>query len=218
MFLQCVSKNWTFYNVSQRIELFTMCLKELNFLQCVSKNWTFYNVSQRIELFWILTQRIELFFLKMTQRIEPFMTQKLNLFFNDSKNFSIDFFECDSKNWTFFFWGGENSNYRTLLLLTQRIDFFSTWLTELNQFFLILQNWTLLFNMILRNWTLLLLTNMTQSVSFFFVENVSKNWTLFLSMTQRIELLFQKWLKELNFFFKMTQRIEPPFPIWLKYF
>ena len=57
---------------------------------------------------------------------------------------------------------------------------------------------------------------MTQSVSLSSVENVSKNWTLFLSMTRRIEPFFQKWLKELNFFFKLTQRIEPLFPIWLK--
>ena len=109
---------------------------------------------------------------------------------------------------------------------TQIIEPFFWWLKELTSFqhdsqkwtIFFWQNWTLLFNMIHRNWTLLLLTNMTQSVSYFLGEN----------MSQTIELSFWVSLKELNPFSKMTQRIEllfqndsknwTIFSIWLKDF
>ena len=91
----------------------------------------------------------------------------------------------DSKNLTLF----ENMIHRTLFFFfddSKELNFFSTWLTELNQFFHF--TW-------LQNWTLLL--NMTQSINLSFLENI----------TQRIELYFsKKWLKELNLFFQFDSK------------
>ena len=86
-FLECDSKNWTFWNYN-------------------SQNWTVFFVTQRIELFCCVLLK-ELNFFWMTQRIEPFVIyqkylKELNLLLHDSKNWTF-FFENDSQNWTFFF-------------------------------------------------------------------------------------------------------------------
>ena len=107
-----------------------------------------------------MTQRTELFFLHMPQRIEPLknMTQRMEPFSQK---------KIDSKNWTSFsnmtqrielflsynweiclkelnfskkrcledFSEKYHSNFRTFFWMTQRIEFLSTWLTELKQFF-----------------------------------------------------------------------------------
>ena len=98
--LDCDSKNWVFFSkfdkevnlrltwlkglnllffMTQRIELFGMWLKELNLF--------FLKMTQRIEPFFLnVTQRIEFFFSNMTQRIEPF------LFWIRLKVLNLDFF------------------------------------------------------------------------------------------------------------------------------
>ena len=45
-------------------------------------------------------------------------------------------------------------------------------------------------------------------MNWFLYKNNSKNWTLLINMTHRIEPFFSIWFKELNFWKKMSQRIE----------
>ena len=98
-------RNWNFFNwnllfnITQRIELFTTCLKDLNFLQCDSKNWTFFEYwLKELNFFlgddaktWTFYDSKNWTLFKMIQR-----TNFLHIFQN------IDFFEYDSKNWTSF--------------------------------------------------------------------------------------------------------------------
>ena len=104
-----------FFKIWHRIGLIlSIWLKELNFFQYDSKNSMFEKKGWRKEL--------NLFFLNMTQRIEPFLHDSKNWIFfrtfwikdlnfcqydskelnfdNDSKNSMCE--KCDSKNWTFY--------------------------------------------------------------------------------------------------------------------
>ena len=89
------SKNWTFFCTTQRIELFSVSLKEVNF---------FLHLTQRIEPYWIITQRIESSFSWLKELNLFFFLEcdsKNWIFFCDPKNCTF-FFECDPKNWNFF--------------------------------------------------------------------------------------------------------------------
>ena len=183
-------KRLKFFNMTQRIEFFSIWLKELNFL-FDSKNWTF---------FLIVTQNFN--FLKMTRRIEPsfliwlielnplceydsrrelffsICLQELNLF---SKNFTPRIEFCkkyDTKNWTL-----SSSFWRNL---TQRLDLFETLTME--RFF---KNMTLRIELFFELWKWNSFTNMA----------FSKNSTL-------LNLFI--WFSELDLFY-MTLRIEPFF-------
>ena len=169
------SKKWTsFFCTTHRIELFWICLNELNpFFKCDSNSWTFFEHDAK---HWTL------FLLNVTQSIE------LELFRYDSKNWNfsemthrIDFFLHESKNWTFF------------CNMTQRNEpSFATWLKQLNLLFYItqliepsfwkttIQRIELLFYTTQRIEPFL---NLTQRIELFFA-----------NMTQRIELFL--------FFFK----------------
>ena len=80
LFFQHDSKNWTFFNMTRRIEHFWMRLEELNTFECDSKELNFF--FQYDSKNWFLTMIQRIVFFNMTQRIEPFLH--------------------DSKNWTFF--------------------------------------------------------------------------------------------------------------------
>ena len=147
-----------------------------------SKNWT---------LFWIWLKELKIFMIFLTQR--------------------IDFFEYDSKNWTFFSW----------MWLTE-LNFFRIWLKELNFLLNMTQRIELFVEHDSNNWLssffrmTKILLNTTQRIepflkyvpknrTFFFLKICSKNffqydsqnWTHFFSITYRIEHL-RVWLKELN--------------------
>ena len=197
-------------------------------------------LTQRIEpfLFSNVTQRIEMFLLKMSQRIEPLF--HVNFFVHDSKNLTF-FFQCDSKNWTFYYL---TQRIQPFSYLTQCIELFSclpqriepyskygskNWIgfsnvTQRLELFSLLWLTELIFLYDSLNWTFL---NMTQGINWFFFLKKWKNWMFFqyfsknwffydskdwiFFTTQRIEPFFGR-LKELNFFsLNMTQRIEPSY-------
>ena len=249
------SKNSTFLNLfiwlkeldlcymSQRIELFAMCLKELSRVSKWLKELKnpFLNMTQRIELLSMWLKE-----LNMTQIIELFlnMSQKNLTFLGDSKNwiFSITWlrelnpFQHDSQNWTFLF-HVTYRNWTLLLNMTPRIEpVFSTWLKENVSFFeLDSKNISFLTQCMTQriNWSFW--ENMTRTS---FLEHEAQNWTsLVLNMTHGIEPFFNLtlrmepfswiWLKELNlfsqsdsknwiFFLKVTQRIVSFFSVWLE--
>ena len=79
-----------FFCTTHRIELFWICLNELNlFFKCDSNSWTFFEHDAKN---WTL------FLLNVTQRIER------ELFWYDLKNWNFSDMtqRIDSKNWTFF--------------------------------------------------------------------------------------------------------------------
>ena len=184
------SMNWTFWNMTQRIEHLNHVskrrLREWNYLKFFLKwlielnlfFWTFSRWLKELKSFFNMTQRIEPFvFLKTSQRIEYFfqkMLKELNL------SFIWTTFLHDSMNWTFF-------------NLTRRVESFQIWLKELDFFFWIwLKNLNLRLSMTQRSdpfWTWL------KEVNFF--EHYSENRTLFLRRR-----------KELNLFLNLTQRID----------
>ena len=189
IFLIWLTEPNTFFNITQRIELFSPTdskkwtffsnwLKEVNFL--FDKRWpkgliffliwlkepnTFLNTTQRIEHFFNMTQRIELFskWLEEVNFIWQNMTQR------------FDFFCYDSKNRTHFW----------------------MWLKELNLFF----------KRDSKNWTLF--TKGLQELIFSFL-------IFFNNFFQRFEP-FLTWLTELNPFWTVWLiEIEPFFSTWVK--
>ena len=191
------SKNWSPFSLwlSKCFFFFEIRIRltELIFFQYDSQNWFFWIwLFWDIELFFNTTQRIEIlqynsedstFFLwydskywtffsfNLTQRIEPFFSigfKGLNSFIEyDSKN--LTFFELDPKGWTF------------LLSMTQRIEPFFFW-------------------------------NMTQTITFGkgskIVFNDPQNWTNEKQELKELNLFFWVWYKEWNLFLSMIQRIE----------
>ena len=88
LFLECDSKNWTFFVYDS---------KELNlFFYYDSKNLTFSGM-------WL--KECFFFFWNVTKKWSFFLHDSKNwtFFFHDSKNWTL-LFECDSKNWTLFCW------------------------------------------------------------------------------------------------------------------
>ena len=189
-FLPYESKNWNFFNMTHRIEIFCfwIWLTELNlFSQWLKEfNSFFLGYDSRIELFfWYGLKELNSFLKKkktMTQRIEPIFNttrsiidlyeQKLwlkefNLFvFFQKKNITqrIEpfFFEHDSRNCSFF--GYDWKIFQNMTLRTEPF-FFSNVTQKLNCFF----------NS--KNWTFLL--NVTQIIEPFFLQFDSNKWTYF---------------------------------------
>ena len=93
-----------FFNMSSRIEP-SFLHDSINgtFVLFDSENWPFFYVKKYNSNHWtfFMTQRIEPSFQQVTQRIETFLNQRIELFFQkkkyDSKNWT--FFQHDSKNW-----------------------------------------------------------------------------------------------------------------------
>ena len=86
-----------------------------------------------------MTQRIEHFCSKMTQRIELFLIwlKELNPFFNTTRRIEPFFLQYDAENWSFLFLNMTQRIEPFFLNMTQRIEpFFSwIWLKELNFFY-----------------------------------------------------------------------------------
>ena len=145
-----------FFNMTQRIEPFSIGLQDLMLL----------SLTQRIELFLTRTDRTGPFFLNMTQRIEFFlgfftcllfskMMHKIEPFFfeYDAKNWTLfslnvtsriwTFLEYDAKNWTLFFFDAKKRTFISLIWMTPRIVFFKQKiLNELNFLKYDSKNWT----------------------------------------------------------------------------
>ena len=132
-----------FFCTTQRIELFSVWLKELSpfvFQQYDSKNWTlFIYVTMNWTLF-LTNQRIEPCFLiydsKTWALFQKYDFQELNFLKNVTQG--LNFLKYDSKNWTFFFWIWLTETLRIDLFSsnmthkTHRVEHFYKWLEDLN--------------------------------------------------------------------------------------
>ena len=203
------------FTTTQKIEpLFKILLKELN--PCQN-----------------MTQRIEPFFLNVTQRIELFSIWfKKGLFFNMTPKHWTHLF--DSKNF-FFKWLKELRTRVTELFFLKNMSH------RIELFFLHnSQNWTILFSMTHRNW--ILLFNMTHGIEPIFwiwlkelnhslIEYDSKNCFVFFFLELLTEeqknnssksWIFLIWFKELNFLNLKNETFQKkllelnPFSTWLK--
>ena len=196
-FFQYDAKNWTFL-----------------VFQYDSKNWTFFSKCSRnwnLSSVWITfyTTRIELFF-------DQYDSKSRIFHISDSKCWT-PFFEFDWKSWTFF--ALDSKNWTFVFIWLKELNFWVFVKKERLKGLSFSQkhdtkNWTF-FNMTQRifeydskNWTLLLNFNMTQRLFpklqefdffqdsqtwtffFFFKKNDSKNWSLFFTMTLKMEFFF----------------------------
>ena len=215
------SKKWTFFDMTQRIKLFCMWLKELKFLykkwvqEWIFRMWLkelkFFNMTQRIE---IDAQNWTSLFSNMTHRIEHLFSRIWRTELN------ISFLEYDAQNWTSLF---SNMTHRIEHPISSRIwltEFFLIWLTELNSFF---SKWLIELNIFFSKWLKgLIFSKVTQRIELIFWKYNPQDWTFSLIWPkERIEILwydtkdwiFLIWLTEPNTFFNITQRIEPFSPI-----
>ena len=156
------------------------------------RNWTFFNMTQRIEHFLEWLKELNLFLLRnMTQRIEPVCQKKdsetgtlfkwlieLNLFLWTS-------FHDDSKSWSLFsIWLIELNLYCFPIWLEELNLFFSKYTKNWTSL-----SYELLFWIWLKELNLFFEYDSKKWASFFF-EHDSKKWTFFWNMTQRIEQYF----------------------------
>ena len=210
--------NWTFFNMTRRIEFFLSMSQRIGFLSFCQKKKT----TQRIELspkirykelnFFFFQYDSKIFF-NMTRRIEPFFITWL-------------------KDLVFFF--TKKKTQRIWLLMTHRLEpsfqnIFTQkkWLEELIPFFIVTLKFFFFeirirltelnfFQYDSQNWTCFFFLNMT----FFFDIELFFFWIRleemkFSNTTQRIQLFSLIWLQELNLFC-MTLWIELFFQeIWL---
>ena len=141
LIVQFNSKNWTFFNMTERIELFSILLKDLTLLvfQHDSQYWTLFFSKWLIE--------IEPFFSTWLTEIEPYFStwlKELNPFFLNTTQ-TIDFFNLTQELNPFWICLNEFNFFpiwfkllSLIFKLTQRIDFFfkrAAWLIGLNLFF-----------------------------------------------------------------------------------
>ena len=226
------SKNWIWI---KGLNTFLKCLKELFpllsnmshriviFFQHNSKNCHFFEKYGSKN--WIFLKKKD----EKTQRIEPFL--------NESKNWTLFSFRCDSQNWALFqkkkrnmtlriepFWKSMTRRIQPSLWHDSKNSTF-LWLKELNFFLKILSSRIELFffeydshnwpfcKYDSHNWTFF------EYDSTFFL-NMTQRIEPFWNATQRIELFFFEcdsqnwafftWLTELSLFY-VTHRIEPFF-------
>ena len=169
--------NWTFFNMTRRIEFFRAWVKELDFWVFLkkndSKNWAFTkNTIQRTELFFFSIWLKDFFqYDSKNWTLLYNMTQRLG-FFHQKKN-SKNLTSYDSQTWTFF------SKYFSKKWLEELIPFFSLWLSKWNFFFEVRIRITELFFFSIRitelNFFFLNMTFFFQNWIIFF-EYDSKNW------------------------------------------
>ena len=208
-----VSKNWTFSNLTQRLErffFFSMWLKRIEPY--------FSNITQRIEpLLKNMSQTIGPFL--YVSKNWTFFKESNPFVKYDAKNWT--FVKYDSKNWTPFFgmwlrelnlfffgmWPKELNFFLDIELFffwqtTLRIEpfceyvpknwtLFWIWLKELNLLFSRLKE-LVPFQYDSKNRTF---SGMRLKELNFIFECDSKNWTLFLNVSQRIEFCFWMWPK-----------------------
>ena len=208
--------------MSQRIGVFLVWLKELNF---------FY-MSQRIQPFFKYDAKsCTLSLSNTTQRVEPF------------------FFQYDAKSWTLFLSIRRKEMNTFFFHLTQRIETFDqeVWLKELNRvskkdsknvtlvkglielnLFLWTssqydsKSWSLSFQYDAKNWTFLVFQYDSKNWTFFqnaqgieplFPMNYFFTWlelnSFLINTTQRVKVFHKKLLKVSNTFLNLTERVEP---------
>ena len=167
------SKNWTI--------LWTW-LKDFSKKKCDSKNRTFFSMT--LDLTFFLKKKKKRLKILIFSKI--WLTELQLFFFFEIMTQRIEFFEYDSKNWTFFF-----------SKTTHRIEPF--FFFEYDS-----QNWTLFLWMWPKNWTLISWIRRKELNRLIFAYD-SKNWNNFW-MTQRMELLYMTQRMEL--FLNMTYRID----------
>ena len=175
-----------FFNMTQRIELFSIGLKDL----------MLFSLTQRIELFLTRTDRIGPFFLNMTGRIEFFLGFLHVYFFQTwCRELNPFFFEYDAKNWTLFFFECDVKN----------LDFSWIWRKELNPFSYLTQRSELLSDMN-DSKNSIFQTKNTQWIELFEIWLKELNiWTMCQKKKDSENGTLSKW------FFEMTHRIEPLF-------
>ena len=219
------SKNWTFFDMTRRIEPFFECdSKNCNFLQKVSpridfserdsKNWIFFNMTQRIEI----DSKHWTAFFNMTHRIEHLFSRiwrtELNIFsriWRTELNIS-SLLEYDSQK---FFLNMTHRTEHLFLQMTQRIEPFFNITQRIEPFFQHnSKNWTLFSTWLTElNLFFLQLTQRIEHMTWlnvlieFFQKYDPKVW-IFSDMTQRIEH-FWMWLKELNTFWTWLKELNP---------
>ena len=226
LFFQHSAKNWALWlNLTQRIEP--------DFQKFDSKNWTFFtkksgllskkNDSKNctfLKIFWTpriknfcVTREMELFFFQFESKTcaffstnslkngpTPFKTwhlkKKIQIWTFVHMTHRIEPFflkNMTHRDWTILF----NTSQRKWLILEFDLKNILLWLWELNLFSIWLKDWT---------YSSVWLKELSPSCQYY-----SKNWTLFLKMSQWIEPFLDD-SKELNLdFSNMTERLEPSF-------
>ena len=210
-----------FFGMTLRIELFSNMTRwnEL-FFKYDSKNWIFDKNDSKnwIIFFWKKIFLKELIFLWWLKGLNFFRCKELNLFSSKMTQRIEPFFcEYDAKNWTFFFLQFDSKNWTFFLNWIQRVElFYWIWLKEFNLFFWIGPKGLNLFieydskklnffffgislkeSLLEKAQRSFLMTHRIEPMR----KKSSKNWTsfwvwykewnLFLSMIQRIELFFE---------------------------
>ena len=208
------SKCWTpFWIWLKELNLFCTGLKELNFFQPFdSKNGALFCMSPKLNFFlkntipkndsknWTFSKhdsqnRIPLK-RKRLKEMNPF------LFFFSTMTERIELFVNDSLNWASF-----------MNLFSIRVEFFFFWLKELNFFWIWLKESNPIFLNWLKNWNFWLKKSKMKLFNFFensklmFFHMTRRIEPAFFNMTQRIELFFEF----AQSFFWWTRRIEPFF-------
>ena len=155
----------------------------------------------------------------------------MNLFLT-ARLTELNFFLHDSQNWTFFYTTHRIDPFFFIRLkklnpffknMTQRIEIFSICELFLLKFDKKNKELNILFKKWLKRFELSY-RKMSQRMKLFFskqndskifLKNLTQIIEAFL-MTERIELSWKTWLKELNHYLNMTHRIEPFFSTWLE--
>ena len=128
-FVECDSKNSTFFQCDSKIFFSQNDSKHWPFLKYDSKNWFFFfeKMTHRIEPFFSIWLKELNLLQNMTQKIEPLF----KLWLEESNIFSIELFQSDLKNWTLFWFDLKNwlfledeSNNWTLFEHDSQICFF----------------------------------------------------------------------------------------------
>ena len=195
------------FSMSQRMGVFLVWLKELNFLIWVkdfnpffkyAKSYTLFLSIRRKELnpfLWIWRKEMNTFFFHLTQRIETFdqeiwLKELSRVSKKDSKNgtlykglIELNLFlwtssQYDSKSWSLFFNMTRRIEPFLFSNMTQRIDFFKM-LKELN----------------------------LSSIWITYLHD--SNWIFFDQYDSKSRIFHKKWLKVLNTFLNLTERVEP---------
>ena len=211
------SKNWTYFWMTQRIELIFEWLKELNFLKWLKElNFFQFRLTEMNPFFFEYDQRIGLFilefdaknwtfcFLSMTQRIEP-----LN-YLNTTQRVQLFFFEYEF-NLFFWIWRKELNSFSWVW--RKDLDPFQIWRKELDPFSNLKERNVFFFEIWLKEFFC-----MSPRMEIFFVrvkelnffEYDSWNWTLLFEYDSKNWTYFQYDSKYWFFQTKiLTQRIQP---------
>ena len=164
----------------------------MDFFWKTLRNELFWTLLEELNPFYYVFKNSTLFEKNKTPRIEPFFnTTQRFCSLNMTQNF---FFEYDSKNWTFL------SIWHKGLNLFVECDSNNSTFFQCDSNIFFRKNDSKLFT---------LFCKYDLRIELFLKNYDSRNWTLPINMTHRMEPFFSIWLKELNPFQNITQRTEP---------